>query len=108
MIAGEHIVDGLPRVDDDQAVFWCCSEKDVVARLNVVNPPRCSRYYYAGLEGDGEKTVGGRQDHDPAEGGNYFELVPRLLAESTDDFTILDPSGCVYRPESVTHCGVAG
>jgi len=107
MIAGEHIVDGLSGVDDDQAVLRRYGEKDVIARFNFVNPSRCSRYYDAGLEGDGEKTIGGRQDHDPAEGRNYFELIPGLPAESADDFTILDPSGCIYGPDSVTHCGVA-
>ena len=107
MIASEHLVDCLPRVDDHDAVFWRCSEKDVIARLNIVNPPRCSWDNDAGLKGDSEKTIGGREDHDPAQAGNYFKLVPRLPAESADNITILDPPGCVYRPDTVKHCGVA-
>src|SRR5690348_7707953 len=107
MIASEHIVDCLPSVDDYEAVFWCCGEKDAVARFNVVNPSRCDRYYDVGLKGDGEKAIEGREDHDPAQGGNYFELVPGSPAESADDITIRDPSGCVYGPDTVKHCGVA-
>jgi len=107
MIAGEHLVDCLSRVDDHDAVFWRCSEKDVIARLNIVNPPRCSWDNDAGLKGDSEKTIWGREDHDPAQAGNYFKLVPGLPAEGADNITILDPPGCVYRPDTVKHCGVA-
>ena len=66
MIASEHLVHCLSRVDDNDAVFWCCSEKDVIARLNIVNPPRCSWDDDAGLKGDSEKTIWGREDYDPA------------------------------------------
>ena len=66
MIAGEHLVDCLPRVDDHDAVFRRRSEKDVITRLDIVNPPRRSRDHDAGLNGDSEKTIGGREDHDPA------------------------------------------
>ncbi len=107
MIASEHLVDCLSRVDDHDSVFWGCSEKDVIARLNIVNPPRCSWDDDAGLDGDSEKTIWGRKDHDPAQAGNYFKLVPGLPAESADNITILDPPGCVYRPDTVKHCGVA-
>jgi hypothetical protein len=107
MIASEHLVDCLPRVYDHDAVFWRCSEKDVIARLNIVNPPRCSRDNDAGLKRNSEKTIRGREDHDPAQTGNYFKLVPRLPAESADNITILDPPGCIYRPHAVEHRGVA-
>ncbi|HLM90204.1 MAG TPA: hypothetical protein VK284_14505 [Streptosporangiaceae bacterium] len=107
MIAGEHLVDCLSRVDDHDAVFWRCSEKDVIARFNIVNPPRGSRDNDAGFKGDSEKSIWGREDHDPAQAGNYFKLIPGLPAESADDITILDPPGCVYRPDTVKHCGVA-
>jgi hypothetical protein len=66
MIAGEHIVDCLSRVDDQEAVFWRCGEKDVIARLNVVNSSRCNWDSDARLKGDSEKTIGGREDHDAA------------------------------------------
>jgi hypothetical protein len=107
MIASEHLVDCLSRVDDHDAVFWRCREKDVIARLNIVNPPRCSWDNDAWLKGDSEKTIWGWEDHDPAQAENYFKLVPGLPAESADNITILDPPGCVYRPDTVKHCGVA-
>jgi hypothetical protein len=66
MIASEHIVDCLPRVDDHEAVLWRCCEKDVVARLNIVNPSRCDWDNNAGLKWDGEKAIGAREDDDPA------------------------------------------
>ncbi len=108
MIAGEHVVDCLPGVDDHDAVFWGGSEKDVIARLDVVNPPRCGWDDDAGLNGDSEKAAGGRDDYDPAEARDYFKLVPWLPAESADDIAVLDPPGCVYRPDTVKHRGVAG
>ena len=107
MIASEHLVDCLPSVDDHDAVFWRRSEKDVITRLDIVNPPRGSRDNDAGLNGDSEKTIGGREDHDPAQAGNYFKFVPRLPPESVDNITILDPPGCVHGPDTVEHCGVA-
>ena len=107
MVAGEHLVDCLSSVYDHDAVLWGCREKDVIARLNIVNSPRCSWDNDAGLEGDSEKTIRGREDHDPAQAGNYFKLVPGLPAESADNVTILDPPGCVYRPDAVKHGGVA-
>ena len=107
MVAGEHLVDCLSRVDDHDAVFWRCREKDMITRLNIVNSPRCSWDNDAGLERDSEKTIWGREDHDPAQAGNYFKLVPGLPAESADNVTILDPPGCVYRPDAVKHGGVA-
>src|SRR5580704_1700283 len=100
MVAGEHLVDCLPCVDDHDAVFGCRSEKDVITRSDIVNSPRRSRDHDAGLNGDSEKTIGGREDHDPAQAGNYFKLVPRLPAKSADNITILDPSGCVDRPDA--------
>jgi hypothetical protein len=66
MIAGEHIVDCLSRVDDHEAVFRRCGEKDVIARLNVVNPACCNWDNDARLKGDSEKTLGGGEDHDAA------------------------------------------
>ena len=107
MVAGEHLVDCLPCVDDHDAVVGRRSEKDVITRLDVVNPPRRSRDHDAGLDGDGEKTTGRREDHDPAQAGNYFELVPGLPAKSADNIPVLDPPGCVYRPDAVEHRGVA-
>jgi hypothetical protein len=107
MIAGEHFVDCLSCVDDQDAVFWCCSEKDVIAGLDIVNPSRGSWDNDAGLNGDREKTIGGREDHDPAQTGNYFKLVPGLPAESADDIPVLDPPGRVYGPDTVKHGGVA-
>jgi hypothetical protein len=107
MIAGEHLVDCLPRVDDHDAVFGRRSEKDVITRLDIVNPPGRSRDHDAGLSGNSEKTVGGREDHDPAQAEDYFKLVPGLPAKSADDIAVLDPSGCVYRPDPVEHRRVA-
>jgi hypothetical protein len=108
MVADEHLVDCLPCVDDHDAVFWRRSEKDVITRLDIVNASRRSGDYDAGLNGDSEKTIGGREDHDPTHAGNYFKLVPRLPAKSADNITILDPPGCVDWPDAVEHCGVAG
>jgi hypothetical protein len=107
MIAGEHVVHRLPGVDDHEAVFWRCGEEDVIAGLNVVKPSRCGWDNDAGLKGDGEKTVGRREDYDPAKGGNYFKLVSGSPAESADDIVVLDSPGCVYGPDAVKHCGVA-
>jgi len=107
MIASEHIVDCLSRVDDHDTVFWCRCEQDMVAGFNIVELPRCSRDNDAGLKGYGEKTIGRRENYDAAQGWNYFKLVPGLPAESADDITILDPPGCVYGPDTVKHCGVA-
>ena len=90
MIAGEHVVHCLPGVDDHEAVFWRCGEEDVIARLNVVKPSRCGWDNDAWLKGDGEKTIGRREDYDPAKGGNYFKLVSGSPAESADDITILE------------------
>ncbi len=107
MIAGKNIVHCLPRVNDHNAVFRCCREQDMVAGFDIVEPSRCSWDNDAGPQGHGEKTIGSSDNYNGAQGGNYFKLVPGLPAESADDIPVRDPSGCVYAPDAVKHCGVA-
>ena len=108
MIAGEHVVDCLPRVDDHDAVFWRRCEQDMISGFDIVDPSRGGWDDDAGPGGYAEKTAGGGENYDAAEGRNYFELVPGLPAESMDDIAVLDPAGCVDWPDAVEHCGVWG
>ena len=107
MIAGEHVVDRLPRVDDHDAVFRRCRKQDMVAGFNIVKPPGCGWDDYAGLGGHCEMTLGGGENDDAAEGGNYVKLVAGLPAQSADDVAVLDPPGRIYGSDAVLHRGVA-
>ena len=107
MVAGEHVVHGLPCMDDDDAVFWRRREQNVVASPDTMLPSRRSGDKDARLTRHGEQAIGGGEDNNRAEGDNDFNLVPRLPAEGTDDIAVRDSSGRVYTPNAVQHRGVA-
>jgi hypothetical protein len=94
-------------MDYHNAVFWCGREQDMVTDFDIVNSSRCSWDNDVRLKGHGEKTIGGGENYDAAWGWDYFKLVPRLPAESTDDISVRDPPGCVHAPDAVEDCGVA-
>ena len=106
MVAGEHVVHSLPRMDDDDAVFRRRREQNVVASPDTMLPSRRSWDRDARLTRHGERTIGGAEDNNRAECYNNFKPVPGSPAEGTDDIAVRDSSGCVYTPNAVQHCGV--